>query len=348
MDIDGELPLVADLDPSTAKQALTVLQRELRPSILRTLERLYSEGRDDQRTLTELATLEFRLLELESYSSAIEDILSASGELPSLHATIPSFTDLETDGETYARARAILFFCQQSRYFVHGPILVQHIISLAERILLPRESIVEIKEVRYQDFVLNNLHFYISTEGSRHRYSGENRPSITARLLTSEGRLVTCEGFQIPEDMVTGQAGINRCTLALVGGAIAYDDEREVFLMPLREPADGGLTQDLQSTSVRAATLVELIGVAGMNTRRQGGSLRIPVRIRGCPVFEGLSEMLRIGTALEFRIGPAVRPQNRDQVGFLPFEYRFAPEQIGFSSATLAETTASVARLLRW
>lgn len=350
--MDEALPELRTLDVESAAEAAALVRRRLRPEVVDRLRRLYVEQErpehDDPTTFVDIAQLELRLQELEVYSERLDIDLGLADRLVAAHERPVELVDVRTDGRTVAECYGRLYSCPLSRFFVHGPITMRYVATLAQRLLGPGERLVEVADATWRQIVVNHSRLTVYDAGTRVDVivGGRGDESFAGSLRTSDGRTLKFGAVQVPDRPVYDEAGFNAITFALLRAGLAYDRDAGVWRVGLADALPGELAAALsEDVPLVAMTLVDLLAVGMVNIRRGNGRQVLLAGVRNLPLPENAGDVLG-GGALELSVTDDGARPTTPGTYLVPIEYRFASFQERPASALLAETDVPYVRLL--
>lgn len=345
IDIYTPLPNPSELNLNAAKEIALFIRRDLRPYILSRLGRLYTQPNDSIDNIIDVMELEMRIQEVDIYADEIDAIIQEREPPVNAQEKRIELLDVRLDGNAFASCYAPLFFGPAGKYFVHGPVLLLFITSLAERILKPSERITRILSVSWKKPVVNNTRLAVYDPTAKHLVNSDDslkgKPSVAGAFQTSDGRKLIFLGIEIPEDPVTEEAGRNTLSLKTLPQEFTYDRDNRLLRLELRSDLDSK-TLNILDSSV-PLTVFTLFGIGAIGAIHlfltMGGKKFLTGSVRDFPLPDSPGKTLKAGVTFEITaLMDRARGSKETGVRIVPVRYRFLPWQTRFSRGMGAET----------
>jgi hypothetical protein len=352
------LPPAAALTRAEAGDVAHWIRTDLRPSLLERMRASYAGG---ETGAAEAAGLEAALEAVELYAYSLDPIVR--GGLPATPAEemAPRFTALSLSPPAHAACRAVLFCCAQSKFFVHGPILLRYAVELAGRLLLPGETIVSAGRATFRRPVQNNAVLMVRDASTadagavalRAAVNGdEGEAAAEGELHTSEGRSLRYVFRPIAGDPILNESGFNTPTLRLLrrGGVPRAQGRQWTF--PLCVPSMGEADGDAAwvrhfdaSPSAAAMTILDVLTAALVTARRAPGRTILVAGVENLPVPATAGRALAGHATLELSLPDEPLRLTPSGTALVPMDYRFSFAGVTWSRALLAEYPGPACRL---
>ncbi|HVF26684.1 MAG TPA: hypothetical protein VM943_00505 [Pyrinomonadaceae bacterium] len=326
------------------------MRAELRPWILSSLAHLYKQESPTTDQQIDVLEFELRLNEIDNYSNEVDEIIYRECPPPPAQFREPVFREEEVSGDAFATAIAELFFSAESKTNVHGPVMLYHAATLAERLLRPSEQIVKLGKTSFKKMVVCQMRFFVCD--AERGYPAEAlsllpTASIVGSFLLSSGRPLEFFGVQISGRPVTETAYFNSFALKVLP-ALNLPEDSDLYHVtkssdlysvklrttaPLSEIPAGGFTVPLC-----LMTLLDIMMIVMVTYRLHAQQTKLLLAVNELPLMPDPVNELASGVMLEIRPRTDKTRVWKENFLLMPIDFRFSPLQKEFSRLYSAET----------
>lgn len=292
---------------------------------------------------------------------------SASQQPEPADDTEPTFTrktihealellEIETDGKTYARGEAPLFFTDLTRSFAHGADTIIFPAAFAEKILQPGERLTLLQEVTWKRPMKHSLYIEVR-EGDPLEKSKLDQCDMYGSFATSSGRVLNFSAIRDESKPIINKGKTNPYAERIMCICNECFQSKEAnsfeFHMGNNNMPDEAFDDLEESQALKVATLLELLSkataLASANHQAKTGSalcrLKLMGGVRNLPipanmrVFFGKT-LIQTEKKLTVRLLDDQQRPGKSGMAIMPFEFQF-PHQTDMGTGIIAQTNSN-------
>ncbi|OUS24548.1 hypothetical protein A9Q99_24440 [Gammaproteobacteria bacterium 45_16_T64] len=230
------LPDIQSLSPESALTSSIWIRSNLRPKLLKDFTAQFDATPTSKIRSTQLDRITSQIDQLDHYAATLDQrIFDNSPPTPAQHWKA-EYSVLQKQGNDFISAESPLFFSAESLTNVHGPVMLFHLATLAEELLLTGEHIISLRKAIFKKLVTNEMSLFVcdAAKGFPDSIADKiKQSSISGKFALNSGRVLNFIGVAIPNKPVTRFAHFNSFTMNLMPPGLEVTQQHHLFRLQL-------------------------------------------------------------------------------------------------------------------